>query len=586
MNGILMKRLTSPILAMAIWMGAGASSASAWTTQDIQCVLAEFPTGTVHQHQMLPMRDGVRLSTHLFLPAGYETGRYPVVLLRSAYNFWPQRATYANDVVNQRDHTWINTNGYVYAMQDLRGDGDSEKYPNFEPRLSDNEIADTYDTVETLATNRWCNGRIGMYGGSGHGVAAYMGWLSKAPHLVAVAPGNTAPNLFEHWSFENGVRRWSYRWLQYRYPREPKMSEWPKPTLGDYYPRDAWKKRLSEGVKDNATVLIAGDNWHNYFRDSTFDTFGALGPENRVFLTMDPGTHQGNTISNGLLFPRKPLVGGISRPTLFQMLDGAAYTNQPLLKYFVMGDARRPEAKGNFYRLADRWPPASTPEKFYFHADGRLSRTAPTAENARLSYPYHPTNPVPSVGGNFSFGWDAPSGPQDQRVPQLTNRTDILRFTSEPFAEATEFTGPLHATLYVSTDVQDSTFVVKLIDIYPAEGTNAEYHAIMRESAIMARYADGFDHPAPLVSGRVYRLDIAIPSLALMIETNHRVAVHVTSSSTPTFEVHPNTYESVMSFSNSPTAHHVLHLNRQYPSHIQLPQVSGGRTNEDVGTIK
>lgn len=573
MNTPPMRLFTFTIAALLIWTGSGCLTASAWTTQDIDRVLAEFPSGTVHQHQMMTMRDGVKLSTHLFLPAAHETNRYPVVLLRSAYNYWPQRATYANDVVNQRDRTWINTNGYVYAMQDLRGDGDSEKNADFDPRLSENEIEDTYDTVEALASNCWCNGRVGLYGNSGHGVAAYMGWLSRAPHLIAVVPNNTAPNLFEHWSFENGVRRWSYNWLQYRYPGEPKRPEWPKPTLGDYYPRDIWMKHLRDGAKSNTTVLIAGDSWHNFFRDSAVEVFSALGPGNHAFLSMEPGTHQGNSDSNGLVFPRKPLVGNITPPTLFQLLDGVSYTNRPLLKYFVMGDARRAQSQGNFYRIVEHWPPASKPEDYYLHADGSLSPIRPTEEDARLCYLYHPTNPVPTVGGNFSFGWMDPSGPLDQRAPQLTNRTDILRFESAPFQQATEFTGPFRATLFVSTDVPDSTFMVKLIDVYPAEGTNDEYHALMRESAIMARYANGFDQPAPLVSGQVYRLDIAMPSLALMVETNHRLAVHVTSSSAPAFEVHPNTYEPVMDYTHSPTAHHALYLNGNHASFIRLPHV-------------
>lgn len=546
-----------------------AGTAHAWTTQEVQLVQRELPVGTVHLHQMLPMRDGLRLSTHLFLPAGHPTSSYPVVVVRSAYNDWRQRASYANDVVTPNGHDWINTNGYVFVFQDLRGDGESETNADFNPLLSDNEINDTYDTVEALATNRWCNGRVGLYGNSGHGMAAYMGWLSRAPHLVVCQPANTAPNLHEHWSFENGVRRWIYRWLSFRDPRMRPRPEWPKPTLDPGYDRMAWQTRLREGARENPTVLLTQDSWHNIFLNSTFETWAALGPSNRALLQVNAGTHQGPL---GLTYPSRPS-GLIRYPTFFQILDGADVPPGPHLKYFVLGDARRSNARGNFYRLTQRWPPPATPTPYFFHADGSLSPIAPTANTATLSYAYHPTNPVPTVGGHFSYGFGQPSGPLNQLVPALTGRTDILRFVSTPVTQAVEVTGPLQATLYVSTDVPDSTFMVKLIDVYPAEGTQTHYQAILRESAIMARYAQGRDRPAPLVSGQVYRLDLALPDLAWLVETGHCVAVHITSSSHPAFEIHPNTYEPVSDFRTSPTAHHTLHLDRNHPSRLVLPLV-------------
>jgi predicted acyl esterase len=437
--------------------------------------------------------------------------------------------------------------------------------------------------VEALATNAWSNGRVGMYGSSGHGIAAYMGWFSGAPHLVVAAPGNTAPNLHEHWSFENGARRWIYQWLQYRYPNNAVMPTWPKPTLGEYYTNSSWQQILSSGPVSNRTILLASDTWHNYMLDGTFEVLASLATGNLAYLTMDPGTHQGNTSSNGLVFPKKPSTI-LSIPTVFQILDGAPFTNTPLLKYFVMGDARRANADGNFYRFAATWPPPAVRTPYYLHADGRLAPDAPTSTTGSLSYAYHPTNPVPTVGGNFSFGFGNPSGPLNQLVPQLTGRTDILRFETAPFTDAVEIAGPLAATLYVSTDVEDSAFMVKLVDLYPAEGTNAAYHAIMRESAILGRYAGGLTNPAPMVSGQVYRLDIDLSSLALMVETNHRIGLHITSSSEPAFEVHPNTYAPVSSYTGSPTAHHTLHLNTTYPSHLVLPLFTTNRPAVSVST--
>ncbi len=374
------------------------------------------------------------------------------------------------------------------------------------------------------------------------------------------------------------------------------MPAWPKPTLGDYYTNTQWHQTLMEGAVSNSTILMASDAWHNFFLDSTFEMFTALNSGHKAFMTMDHGTHQGDI---GLTFTPKPS-GFLNVPTVFQILDGVPFTNAPTLKYFVMGDARRSAPDGNFYRLAYSWPPPAVTTPYYFHADGTLSTAAPTSSTNSLSYSYHPTNPVPTVGtlstaaptsstnslsysyhptnpvptvgGNFSFGTNpvSVSGPLNQLVSQLTNRSDILRFETAPFTNTVEITGRLQARLYISTDVKDTTFMVKLIDVYPAEGTNAEYYAIMRESATMARYWSGPHSPSALTTGQVYRLDIDMSSIALMIETNHRVAVHITSSSDPAFEVHPNTYTQVSDFAASPTAHNTLYLNSQYPSMIRL----------------
>ena len=67
-------------------------------------------------------------------------------------------------------------------IQDTRGRGDSDGV--FTPWLDD--FDDGYDTVEWVAAQDWCNGKVGMLGGS------YMAWVQwtaaarKPPHLVTL----------------------------------------------------------------------------------------------------------------------------------------------------------------------------------------------------------------------------------------------------------------------------------------------------------------------------------------------------------------------------------------------------------------
>src|SRR5437764_10332759 len=74
-------------------------------------------------------------------------------------------------------------------------------------------------------------------------------------------------------------------------------------------------------------------------------------------------------------------------------------------------------------------------------------------------------NPVTSYGGNVCCTGDAvQAGSFDQR--KMEARADILVYTSEPFKEGTEVTGPIVPTLYVPSDAKDTDFTVKVLDVY------------------------------------------------------------------------------------------------------------------------
>ena len=69
-------------------------------------------------------------------------------------------------------------------------------------------------------------------------------------------------------------------------------------------------------------------------------------------------------------------------------------------------------------------------------------------------------------------------------------RHDILVYTSEPFKEGIEVSGPITPTLYVSSDAKDTDFTVKVLDVYP---DGRAYN--LDESIQRMRYRDGYDKP-------------------------------------------------------------------------------------------
>jgi len=124
----------------------------------------------------VPMRDGVTLSADIWLPL--PQGRYPVILMRTPYLKTMPLLKFPD-----LGH-YFASRGYVLAVQDVRGRGDSDGKFGFLP--DDNE--DGYDTVEWLARQSWSSGRVGMMGVSYLGSTQWMAGRSGAPSLVGMVP--------------------------------------------------------------------------------------------------------------------------------------------------------------------------------------------------------------------------------------------------------------------------------------------------------------------------------------------------------------------------------------------------------------
>src|SRR5215467_10521184 len=138
----------------------------------------------------IPMRDGVQLSADVWMPA--EPGHYPTILLRTPYmKSWDERDTPA----------FYAAHGYVFAVQDVRGRGDSDG--NFNFWFADAQ--DGYDTVEWLAAQPWSNGKVGMTGHSYSGTVQWLAARARPPHLVCIAPSAAAGRYFDEMPYQGGA---------------------------------------------------------------------------------------------------------------------------------------------------------------------------------------------------------------------------------------------------------------------------------------------------------------------------------------------------------------------------------------------
>ncbi len=243
--------------------------------------------------------------------------------------------------------------------------------------------------------------------------------------------------------------------------------------------------------------------------------------------------------------------------------------SMPRVTYFTMGL--------NKWQSADSWPPAGAqPTTFYLSSggranslagDGALGVSAPDADRPD-AFSYDPANPVLSYGGNVCCtGTAVQAGSFDQR--RMEARDDILVYTSEPFKEAAEVSGPITPTLYVSSDAKDTDFTVKVLDVYP---DGRAYN--LDESIQRMRYRNGYDKPvAWLEPGQVYKVVLQPLNTSNYFDAGHRLRVEVSSSNFPRFDRNLNTGGHNYDEAKGIVAHNMVHHSKQYPSSITITVV-------------
>jgi uncharacterized protein len=254
--------------------------------------------------------------------------------------------------------------------------------------------------------------------------------------------------------------------------------------------------------------------------------------------------------------------------------------SMPKVTYYTMGL--------NKWQTAETWPPAGAqPVTFYLASsgkanslagDGVLSASAPESDKPD-AFAYDPMNPVLSYGGNVCCtGTAVQAGSFDQR--RMEAREDILVYTTEPFKEDTEVSGPITPSLYVSSDAKDTDFTVKVLDVYP---DGRAYN--LDESIQRMRYRDGYDKPlAWMDAGKVYKVTLQPLNTSDYFPAGHRLRIEVSSSNFPRFDRNLNTGGHNYDETRGVVAHNAVHHSKQYPSQITVTVVKRPTTSQQQST--
>ncbi len=543
----------------------------------------------------VPMRDGVELSTDLYLPDG--PGPFPLVLSRTPYNnTLPWLVAKGRALADA---------GYAVAIQDVRGRFDSDG--TYEPFRD--EGPDGFDTIEWLAAQAWCDGRIGMTGRSYSGWTQWTAATEGSPHLAAIVPRVMATDLrgglvWRGGAFNLGVLlTWglntsgrsmqelspvdwveAFRVLPLRDTADEASQDLPfwrdwlaHPTRDAYWDAVDYERRHAEMP---VPALIMG-GWYDLYADDVFRQFAAMrasaspgARQSRLIVGAWPHLLSGSTQTGSLDFGARSMVDldAAERRWFDRWLKdvpNGAEDDAPI-RLFVMG--------ANAWRDEHEWPLARTDwQPWYLHShggantlagDGTLSPIPPLVESADR-FVYDPDVPVPTNGGgNCCTPELVPWGPYDQR--DLEMRPDVLCYTSEPLAADVEVTGPIRVVLWAATDGLDTDWTGKLVDVWPSG------RAInLCDGIIRARFRGGDREERLLEPGSLERYEIDLMVTGNLFRAGHRIRVEISSSNFPRFDRNPNTGAPIGTSADVRKAHQTVVHDADHPSHVVLPVIPG-----------
>jgi putative CocE/NonD family hydrolase len=481
----------------------------------------------------IPLRDGVHLNATIYRPHE-QKDPLPVIFTLTPYigDSYVDRATY------------FSKNGYVYALVDVRGRGNSEG--KFEPFA--NEGRDGYDVVEWLAKQPWSNGKVAMWGGSYAGFDQWATAKEFPPHLTTIVPAAAAHAGVDFPFAGNVFSSYDMQWLTFTSGVTGNTNTFGDSTFWtdkftELYMKHAPYETLDQVVGNTTTVF------RKWLEHPTPDAYwNAMAPSPEDYRKIDlpiltiTGDYDGDQAGAMTYYMRHMQYGAPDARAKHYLIIGPwdhAGTRTPKKEVggLTFGDASvldlselhkewydwtmKSGPKPQFLKDhvayyvpgAEEWKYAAslggiTPlkRKLFLHsagdgakdvfAAGQLAETKP-AEEKPDHFVYDPLDARPGVL-------------EQKEVPAyLTDQThamnlfgDGLVYHSEPLDADTEITGYIKLVAWMAMDVPDTDFVAELDEI-KSNGTSVE----LTSDILRARYRDSLTEEKLVKAGEITRYE-------------------------------------------------------------------------------
>ncbi len=563
---------------------------------------AQSAAGIADKHPMdvrynipVRVRDGVKISVDVFRPR--DAARHPVLMLQTPYN---------NDGDSVMDDAWSHVQrGYAYVTVDVRGRYDSEG--TFRPY--ENDGRDGSDIIDWIVKQPWSNGKVATHGASYSGKTQWMLAKESNPHHTAIVSYVAPADDFRDQTRYNGVPKLDlmYTWMMMMDGRVSQsrtgwnwgaaMRNLPLVSLDEAVGRriPVWRESMTRDRLDDWWTPRQMSGNYARFDIPSFNVTGWYEgqlrgqTQNYVESVRHSRRPQDHTLVIG------PWLHSVNRDRVIGERDAGPQATIDLNRLrdewlaHIMSGAPRPSRADNFlyflpvrneWRSARSYPIPGTESTPWYLGSGGSANTrdgngvlaARPGGGGTDGFTYDPANPVMSVSSRTAGARGGlPQGAVDNR--KVEERQDVLVYTSEPLASGMEVTGPVTATIYLSTDVVDTDVSIKLVDVHP-DGRALN----ITEGIARAKYRDSYAKPSLMKPGQVYRIPVELFPTSNYFEAGHRIRIEVSSSDFPNFARNLNTADSDTG-TRMVVAHTRIHHSAQYPSAITLPVVPAGKTS-------
>jgi putative CocE/NonD family hydrolase len=595
--------------------------------------IVDDQTGARAYHAMVPMRDGVRLNTFVFLP-GSGGPQWPVILHRTPYGIT------AVDALEKTDCTmawlpsegeplrgsilrgWRNivAHGYVAVYQDTRGRHGSEG----EDRVYADDAADGYDTLEWITSQPWTNQMVGMSGSSAGATTTFAAASTRHPALRAFFAQVGASSIYDDVVYEGQSIEMERLWLWVA-RNIPGLSQSHRDAVTRRFGLTAAElAAAAESAMARYTRLDAARETHPPFIGSAdwmrlplsrYPDFATWQPFLDEIIT-HPAPDPFRAAHN---FRRTIEIPGFHVTTWFDIFqtsvlaafnDIQARVGNQLLwigpneHSFVYH--RNFWLRDPYFDWFDYWlkgKPTGVmdrPAVFYSPRAWVEDRDRYVPDDWRFAERWPPREARPwrlYLRGDGGLDARGPGGPSrgyryDPRrpIPTLGGRNMLidaglrdqrpvqalpdygLIYHGEPLPGDLTIAGEVRVALSVQSDCPDTDFVAKLIDLYP-DGRAM----LLMDGVIRAVYRDPSGEPRHLAPGRAERLTISLGHICHTFPAGHRIELDVTSSNFPRRARNTNSGNPVLANDTDADiriATNTIHHSEATPSFLELPVFS------------
>jgi hypothetical protein len=582
----------------------------------------------------IEMRDGVKLFTSVFSPKDTSL-EYPIILWRTPYSVGP----YGEDKFPVfRRYTWQHfiEEKYIIVFQDVRGRFMSEgDFINMTPFITNkksnkeiDESTDAYDTIEWLVNNiPNNNGNVGLWGISYPGFYTAMGGIDAHPAVKAISPQAPIADWFanDDWHHNGAFALAGGFPFMYVFgpQRDGLVQEWPEEfnfgTADGYnfylnlealknvnenhfnHEIPFWDSLMIHGTYDDfwkaknslphfnnikPAVLVVGgwfDAENLYGVLHTYNSIEEKNIDNKNHLVMGPWIHGGWVRTDGsslsdISFCSKTgdyYVNNIELPFFNYYLKGKGNLNLPEAYVFETGS--------NEWKKYDSWPPVNTGDfSLYLNENHSLTFNQPPATNIQpiMSFDEYISDPAKPVPFTKEITTDVPKEymVEDQRF--AARRPDVLVYETGILDNDITFTGNVIADLFVSTTGTDADWVVKLIDVFPADSSSdsvvySEYQMLVRGNILRGKFRESLETQKPFTPGEITNIKFDLLDINHTFKKGHRIMVQIQSSWFPLFDRNPQKFVNIYNADESDfqKATQRVYFSEEYPSRIILRKI-------------